>query len=155
MVLQTYITRCFLNGIQCSRYENHTYCLNFNKDSVLPTLFGFLFLFYQIFSTFTFQMLSQKSPIPSPALLANQPTPTSWSWHFPVLGHIIFRRPRASPPNEGKLVHLLLYMQLETHALGGTGQFILLLLLQGCQPLQLLGYFLQLLYWGPCVPSNR
>jgi hypothetical protein len=63
-------------------------------------------------------MLSQKSPIPSPALLSNPPTPTSWPWHSPVLGHIIFTRPRASPPNNGRLGHLLLHMQLETKALG-------------------------------------
>jgi hypothetical protein len=25
-------------------------------------------------------------------------TPASWTWHCPVLGHIIFSRPRASPP---------------------------------------------------------
>jgi hypothetical protein len=38
-------------------------------------------------------MLSRKSPIPSPALLPKPPTP-SWPWHSPVLGHIIFERPR-------------------------------------------------------------
>jgi hypothetical protein len=55
------------------------------------TLFPFFFYnFYYIFSSFTFQMLSQKSPIPSPCLL----TPTSWPWLFPVLGHIKFARPR-------------------------------------------------------------
>jgi hypothetical protein len=61
-------------------------------------------------------MLSQKSPISSlPALLNNLPTPTSWLWHSLILGHIIFARPRASPPNDG---HLLLHMQLETWTLG-------------------------------------
>jgi len=65
-------------------------------------------------------MLSQKSPIPSPppALLPNPPTPASWPWHSPVLGHIIFERPRTSLPNDGRLGHLLLHMQLETRALG-------------------------------------
>ena len=29
-----------------------------------------------------------------PALLPYPSTPTSWSWHFPVLGHIKFARPR-------------------------------------------------------------
>jgi hypothetical protein len=52
-----------------------------------------------------------------PALLPNPPTPTSWPWHSPGLGHIIFARPRASPPNDGWLGHLL-PMQLETWALG-------------------------------------
>ena len=39
-------------------------------------------------------------------------------WHSPVLGHIIFARPRASPPIDGCLGHPLLHMQLETQALG-------------------------------------
>jgi hypothetical protein len=63
-------------------------------------------------------MLSRKSPIPSLSLLPNPHTPSSWPWHSPVLGHIIFARPRASPPNDGRLGHLLLHMQLETRALG-------------------------------------
>ena len=60
----------------------------------------------------------QKSPtLPSPALVPNPPTPASWPWCSPVLGHIIFARPRASPHNDVQLVHLLLHMQLETQAL--------------------------------------
>jgi hypothetical protein len=50
---------------------------------------------FQIFSSFTFQMLSQKSPTPSsPSLLPCLPTPTSWPWCSPVLRHIKFARPR-------------------------------------------------------------
>jgi hypothetical protein len=52
-------------------------------------------------------------------LLPNLLTPTSWLWHSPVLGHIIFAGPRASPPIDGQLGHPLLHMQLETQALGG------------------------------------
>jgi hypothetical protein len=65
-------------------------------------------------------MLSQKSLIPSPrpTLLPNPPTSDSWPWHSPVMGHIIFARPRPSPPNDGQLGHLLICMQLETRALG-------------------------------------
>jgi hypothetical protein len=63
-------------------------------------------------------MLSPKPPYPSPALLPSPPTPTSWPWCSPVLGHMIFARPRASPPIDGQLGHLLLYMQLETLAQG-------------------------------------
>jgi hypothetical protein len=37
----------------------------------------------------------------------------------PVLGNIIFTRPRASPPKDGQLRHPLLHMQLKTRALGG------------------------------------
>jgi hypothetical protein len=50
--------------------------------------------------------------------LPNPPTPASWPWHFPVLGNIIFTRPRASFPNDGQLGHSLLHMLLETQALG-------------------------------------
>ena len=53
-----------------------------------------------------------------PALLPNPPTPTSWPWHSPVLGHIVFTRPRASPPIDGQLGHPLLHMQLETQLWG-------------------------------------
>ena len=60
-----------------------------------------------------------KSPLyPPPALLLNPLTPSSWPWHTPVVGHIIFARPRAYPPNDGRLDHLLLHMHLETWALG-------------------------------------
>jgi hypothetical protein len=59
-------------------------------------------------------MLPPKSPIPSPALIPNPPTPSFWPWHSPVLGHMIFARPRVSPPIDGRLGHPLLHMQLET-----------------------------------------
>ena len=49
-------------------------------------------------------------------MLPNPPTPASWPWHSPVLGHMIFTKPRASPPIDG---HPLLHMQLETQLLGG------------------------------------
>jgi hypothetical protein len=64
-------------------------------------------------------MLSPKPPIPSaPTLLPNPPTPASWPQHSPILGHIIFARPRASPPIDVRLGHPLLHMQLETHFWG-------------------------------------
>jgi hypothetical protein len=53
-----------------------------------------------------------------PALLPRPPTSASWPWHSPVLGHIIFIRPRVSSTNDGRLDHLLLHMQLEMRALG-------------------------------------
>ena len=60
------------------------------------------------------------SPLyPSPALLFNPPTPASWPWHSPVLGHMFFARPRASPLIDGLLGHPLLHMQLETQFWGG------------------------------------
>jgi hypothetical protein len=38
-------------------------------------------------------------------------------WYSPVLGHIIFARPRASPPIDHQPGHPLLHMQVETQAL--------------------------------------
>ena len=64
-------------------------------------------------------MLSQKFPIPSLALHSpTHPLPLLGPGVSPVLGHIIFPRPRVSPANDGQLGHLLLHMQLETWALG-------------------------------------
>jgi hypothetical protein len=64
-------------------------------------LFFFFLLFfpnfYKVFPSFTLQMLSQKSPIPAPPpppSLPYPPTPNSWLWCSPVLGHIKFARPR-------------------------------------------------------------
>ena len=51
-------------------------------------------------------------------LLPNPSTPASWPWHSLILGHRIFTRPRASPPNDGQPGQTLLHMQLETRALG-------------------------------------
>ena len=42
-------------------------------------------------------------PYTLPVLLPNPHTPTSWPWHSPVLGHMIFPRPRASPSIDGWL----------------------------------------------------
>jgi hypothetical protein len=75
-------------------------------------------LFYEIFSSFTFQMLSPKPLNPPPTLLPNPPTPASWPWCSPVLGHIIFARPRASPSTDGRLGHPQLHMQLEAKLWG-------------------------------------
>ena len=62
---------------------------------------------------------SKHTPIPSPLpLLTNPPTPTSWLWHSPTLGHQAFTGPRASPTDvlQG---HRLLYMHLEPCVLFG------------------------------------
>ena len=60
-----------------------------------------------------------QSPLyPTPSLFPNLPTPASWPCHSPVLGHMIFTRPRASPDIDCRLGHPLLYMQLETQFWG-------------------------------------
>jgi hypothetical protein len=55
---------------------------------------------------------------PLDPLLPSLPTLASWPWHSPVLGHMIFERPRASPPIDSKLGNPLLHMQLETQFCG-------------------------------------
>jgi hypothetical protein len=77
--------------------------------------FSFFFIRY---SSFTFQMLSPNPPIPSCSMLPNPLTPASWPWHPPVLGHVIFTIPRASPPIDGWLGHPLLHMQPKTQFWG-------------------------------------
>jgi hypothetical protein len=53
----------------------------------------FIFIFYWVFISFTFPMLSQKSPHTLPPRLPYPCTPTSWPWRSPVLRHIKFARP--------------------------------------------------------------
>jgi hypothetical protein len=57
----------------------------------LLSIFKNIFYYY-VFSSITFRMLSQKSPIPSPPL-PYPPIPIFWPWCFPVLGHIKFACP--------------------------------------------------------------
>jgi hypothetical protein len=52
----------------------------------------FFSIFYQVFSSFTFPMLYQKSPI-CPPPIPYTPTPPFRPWHSPVLGHIKFASP--------------------------------------------------------------
>jgi hypothetical protein len=81
-----------------------------------------VFFFFQCFIGYFLHLHFKcypKSPLyPLSALLPYPPTPASWPWRSPVLGHIKFARPRASLLNDGLLGHLLLHMQLETRALG-------------------------------------
>jgi hypothetical protein len=95
-------------------YRHKIYLVN---DSVLWNLFVIRYFLHLHFKCYP------PNPLyPSPALLPNTPTPASWPWHSPVLGHMIFTRPRASPPIDGLLGHPLLHMQLETH-LWGWGEY--------------------------------
>jgi hypothetical protein len=55
-------------------------------------LFFFYIFYYYVFSSITFRMLSQKSPILSPPL-PYPPIPIFWPWRSPVLGHIKFACP--------------------------------------------------------------
>ena len=70
--------------------------------------------FIRYFLHLHFKCYPQSPLYTTPAVLPDPPTPASWLWHSPVLGHVIFVRPRASPPINGQLGHPLLHMQLET-----------------------------------------
>ena len=79
------------------------------------------FFYCQVFSLFTFQMLSPflvfplKIPYPLP-YPAPQPTHShSQSWHSLILGHRTFTGPRVSPSIDEQLGHPLLHIQLEPH----------------------------------------
>ena len=81
-------------------------------------IYSFLFIFYFLIRYFLYlHFKCYPKRLPSPALLPNPPTPASWPWHFPLLGNIIFIRPRASPANDGRVGQLLLNMQLKTWGL--------------------------------------
>jgi hypothetical protein len=86
-----------------------------------PSFFSFLLLdifFIYNSNAIPFPSFLSESPLYlPPALLPNPPTLSPRPWHSPVLGHIIFTRPMASPPIDGLLGHTLLHMQLETQAL--------------------------------------
>jgi hypothetical protein len=74
--------------------------------------------FIRYFLHLHFKCYSQSPLYTSSALLPNSPTPTFWPWYSPVLGHMIFARPKASPPIDGRLDHPRLHMQLETQIQG-------------------------------------
>jgi hypothetical protein len=80
--------------------------------------FCFLFFFNRYFLHLHFKFYPQNTLNPPPALLPNLSTPASWPWHCSVQGHMIFARPRASPPIDGQRGHPLLHMQLETQLWG-------------------------------------
>jgi hypothetical protein len=64
-------------------------------------------------------MTSRKFLIPSPPPCSpTHSLPFLIPGVFPELGHISLQDQGASLPNDGRLVHLLLHMQLETRALG-------------------------------------
>jgi hypothetical protein len=92
-------------------------------NNQLTSCFSFI-LFYQMFSSFTFQMLSPifvsslKIPYNFPPLPAPQPTHSYFlALAFPYTGAYSLLRPRASLPNDGRLGHLLLLMLPESWAL--------------------------------------
>jgi hypothetical protein len=79
---------------------------------------SFFFSFFRYFLHFHFKCYSESTLYPPPALLPTLPTPASWLWYFPVLGHIIYTRPIVSPPNDGRLGHPATYATRDTSSGG-------------------------------------
>jgi hypothetical protein len=71
-----------------------------NRTNTESESLFFLFLL-DIFFIYISNAIPKAPYTLSLALLPNPPTPASWPWHSPVLGHMIFARPRASPPIDG------------------------------------------------------
>jgi hypothetical protein len=70
--------------------------------------------FIYILNVIPFLSFPSENPLSPPPPPAPQHTHShSWSWHFPILGHRTFTGPRASPPIDGRLGHLLLHIWLE------------------------------------------
>jgi hypothetical protein len=59
-----------------------------------PVCIFFFNFFIRYFLHLYFKCYPESSLYCPPALLPYPPTPTFWSWRFPVLGHIKFARPR-------------------------------------------------------------
>ena len=76
------------------------------------------FLIIRYFLYIHFKCYPKSSLYPPPTRLPYPPTPTSWPWHSPVLGHIKFASPMGLLCSDGRLGHLLIHMQLETRAPG-------------------------------------
>jgi hypothetical protein len=91
-----------------------------------------------------------KAPPPAPQCTYSCFLP----WHFPVLGHMIFTIPRASPAINGRLGHPLLHMKLETQLWGYRLVHIVVLPI-GLQ-MSFATWVLSLApSLGTCVQSNR
>jgi hypothetical protein len=76
-------------------------------ECYVPVSFFYFLIRYFLHLHFKFY---PKCPLyPPPALLPNPHTPASWPWHFPILGHMIFARPRASPPIDDRNPDIIAY----------------------------------------------
>ena len=96
-------------------------------------------------------MLSQRSPILTPPI-PYPPTPPFWPWRSPVLGHIKFAIYQgASLPNDGRLGHLLIHMQLEIRALGVLVSSYCCSTCRVAHPFSSLGAFSSFFIGGPVI----
>ena len=88
------------------------YCSQHTVDQIL------YFIFYQIFSSFTFQMLSQKPSIASPHSAPQHTHSHFLALALPYTGAQNLCKTKGLSPIDGRLGHPLLHRQLETGALG-------------------------------------
>jgi hypothetical protein len=99
-------------SLYSSNKMNESFPASPSSPALVNWSLDFFQFFYYIFSSFTFQMLSCKSPKPSPF-----PAPPPTHSHFLVLEfHCTgaYKVCKTSLPNDGRLGHLLVHMQLET-----------------------------------------
>jgi hypothetical protein len=75
--------------LHCQRWHRNLVSLRYRKK----TLFLFFFLI-RYFLYIHFKCYPESSLYPRHDLLPYPPTPASWPWHSPVLGHIKFAIPR-------------------------------------------------------------
>jgi hypothetical protein len=102
-------------GSRCKKQEKFIVPTCWGHPALKVKLIQWVFIFIRYFLYLHFKCYSLslfplwKPLIPSPfTLLTNSPTPASWPWHSPILGHRTFTGPRASPPIDDQLGHLLL-----------------------------------------------
>ena len=70
-----------------------SWCFGAGPWDVIPCpffLLSFFLFFIRYFLHIHFKCYPESSLYPPPTLLPYPPTPASWPWHFPVLGHIKF-----------------------------------------------------------------
>jgi hypothetical protein len=84
---------CIAGSITC--LERQAALQRISSWNHVRNLDFFIFLFFIRYFLYLHFKCYPKSPLYTPpALLPYLPTPTSWPWHSPVLGHINFARPR-------------------------------------------------------------
>jgi hypothetical protein len=82
-------------------------------EKITLNFFCFVFFLIRYFIYLHFKCHPLSWVTPQDPLLMSPPTPASWPWHSPILGHRTFTGPRAYPPIDVLLGHLLLHMHLE------------------------------------------
>jgi hypothetical protein len=82
-------------GLTYARHGQYNWAAIFNSQKRIFIFFNFyLFIFIRYFLYIHFKCYPESSLYPPSALLPYPPTPASWPWHSPVLGHIKFPIPR-------------------------------------------------------------